>query len=225
MIKVCLTCTKRKCTGTCNRVRTAETLPSVKRYEFNGHKYSIADICQLTGYMHKTLKNKLKKLNYDISTLLRPTKVYTSQAVLYECFGLELRIQDWAALINTSKAAIGRRLKDGMKPEFVLRTYTNTRRRLNMDKFRAKFISSGQPQPYAHKYTNYEIYTNESAEETVKWAFECLYTRRVPEMNEWLKNINDPDSDISPDYYYQGYYQLFKEDYGYYFSIVEPFTD
>ncbi len=209
----------------CSRVRTAETLPSVKRYEFNGRKYSVADVCQLTGYMHKTLKNKLKKINYNISVLLRPEKIRPAQTQLYDCFGLQLRTHDWALLLNTSKAAIGRKLKDGMEPKFVLRAYTSAHRRLQMDKFKAKFVSSGQPTPYAHRYTNFEIYTNESAEDAVEWAFECLYPRRVPEMNEWLKNINDPSSDISPDYYYKGYYQIFKEDYGYYFSIVEPFTD
>ena len=56
-------------------------------------------------------------------------------------------------------------------------------------------------------------------------AFKYLYPRRVPEMNEWLKNINDPNADITPDYYYKGYYQLIKEDYGYFFSVVEPYTD
>lgn len=203
----------------------AEVASSEKNYEYKGRKYSIGELCMLTGYAPKGLRAKINKLNHDIDSIVCPKKIYTTPAKLYECFGLTLRTADWAALLNTNKGPLGRQLKNGLKPEYVFRAYTYKRGRLHMDKFRAKFVSSGQPQPYAHKYTNFEIYTKEDSESTAEWAFKYLYPRRVPEMNEWLKNINDPNADITPDYYYKGYYQLIKEDYGYFFSVVEPYTD
>ena len=225
MIRICLSCPKKKCTGECNRVRTAETGPNTAKYKCDLMEYTISELCQLTGYMHKSMKAKLKTVNYDAKRVVRPEKIHTHPSFLYECFGLTLRPFDWAALLNTNPGPIGRKLKNGVEPKHVFKDYAKPPRRLQMDKFKAKFVSSGQPQPFAHRYTNFEIYTKESEHDTVNWAFECLYPRRVPEMNEWLKNINDPASDITPDYYYKGYYQIFKEDYGYYFSIVEPYTD
>lgn len=222
MINICLTCKKKECTGVCSRVKATDSYSTAPKFKYNGRVYSLMEVCQLTGYTNKGIRDKFKRLNYNIDSIMLPEISNHSAPKLYECFGLKLRTIDWERLINTSKILIGKRLRNGIKPDTVFKDYVFGRGPVQSDKFKAEFVSSGRPWVNAHMYTNFKISTKESEKDTVKWIFEYLYPKRIPEMNEWLHNINNPAYNMLPDYYYNGYYQILKEDYGYYFSITEP---
>lgn len=222
MIQACLACPKEKCTGECNRIYALKIIDSGERYECFGHRYSVPDIVNLTGRMYRTVLNAARKGNpTQLEKLLKPTYLKSQKPKIYEHLGLKLRASDWANLLGiTHYQFVWRATKGETASEIVLSL--NAEKDLQADKFEIAFISAGKVHDISHYYTYFEIYTEESMEDAVRWVFECLRFKKVPERDEWLRTINKRKNEMSSEYYTNGYYQVFRESHGFSLYLVEP---
>ena len=90
----------------------------------------------------------------------------------------------------------------------------------------AKQIHCGQYKPYGDFFRVWNVQTDMTKEEAIKWCFENLYKRIVPPSGEFHANIRygGPKSN-APGYYFAGYYSIEEIEGGFKFSICEPFAD
>lgn len=90
----------------------------------------------------------------------------------------------------------------------------------------AKQIHCGQYKPYGDFFCVWNVQTDMTKEEVIKWCFENLYKRIVPPSGEFHANIRygGPKSN-DPGYYFAGYYSIEEIESGFKFSICEPFAD
>lgn len=93
----------------------------------------------------------------------------------------------------------------------------------------AKQTHWGQYKPYGDRVFEWDIITteNEGPDEVLKYC-RALNSgfENIPPYSEWSKNIRiggAKEHDMR--YYFNGYYELKPTKEGYYFKVVEPFTD
>lgn len=95
-------------------------------------------------------------------------------------------------------------------------------------KIESKQTHCGQLRPYGDFIREWEITTDsEDRNEVLEYCFTSLYNHRVPEKAKYMKDIRFGTGEKSGDanYYFAGYHELIKTDYGYKFIIHEPFAD
>jgi hypothetical protein len=93
---------------------------------------------------------------------------------------------------------------------------------------KAQPIHCGQYKPYGDFFRVWDIETDcEDKGKVLEYCFTSLYQSRIPESDEWHKNIRYGTGEKSGDanYYFAGYYNLNKTATGYKFTVCEPFTD
>lgn len=90
----------------------------------------------------------------------------------------------------------------------------------------AKQIHCGQYKPYGDFFRVWNVQTDLSKSEAIKWCFDNLYKRVVPPTGEWHAKIRYGGPKFSDaDYYFSGYYSIEEIEGGFTFSICEPFAD
>ena len=90
----------------------------------------------------------------------------------------------------------------------------------------AKQTHCGQYKRYGDTFKEWDITSDLPKEEVVKWCFDNLTNREVPESAEWHANIRIGGAKSGDaGYYFAGYYTFKKVDNGYRFVICEPNAD
>lgn len=98
----------------------------------------------------------------------------------------------------------------------------------NKAEFVAKSVHCGQYKPYGDFFRVWEIETDcNDKEKVLEYCFSELDKRRLPEKDEWHRNIRHGTGEKSGDasYYFRGYHMLEKTDKGYKFTVCEPWCD
>lgn len=89
----------------------------------------------------------------------------------------------------------------------------------------ARQTRCGQYERYGAYFRVWEVTTNLSEEDTVKWCFDNLHNSRVlPSETEWRgKIIYKGEKWGDADYYFAGYYNIDKTENGFTFAIGLPY--
>ena len=87
--------------------------------------------------------------------------------------------------------------------------------------FEAKQTHCGQYEKYGNFVREWEIETDLSKEEVLDKCFTELYKKRLPESEEYHKEIRYETGG----HYFAGYYTLEQTEKGYLFKIFEPYAD
>lgn len=90
----------------------------------------------------------------------------------------------------------------------------------------AKLTHSGQYKRYDDYFKEWDITTDLPKEEVVKWCFDNLTNREVPESKEWHENIRIGGTKSGDaNYYFDGYYQVKEIQGGFHFIFCLPYCD
>lgn len=95
--------------------------------------------------------------------------------------------------------------------------------------FKVEQIHVGQYRRYGDFFRVWEIKTEASSEETMKFFFENVHILKnpLPSEEEWRKAIRYGKGEHAGDasYYFRGYYRLEKMSDGYKVTVCEPYAD
>lgn len=89
----------------------------------------------------------------------------------------------------------------------------------------AKQKHIGQKSNYSGFFAEWQITTDCSKADTVKWCFDNLDIKPKPEHSEWLKKIKNEDGSKNWSYYYAGYYTIKKIPDGFLFTVYAPHAE
>lgn len=92
--------------------------------------------------------------------------------------------------------------------------------------FEAMLVHSGQYKRYGDSYSEWNVLTKRSKEETVEWCLTELLKKRIPSSEEWHSNVRYGGARSGDyDYYFGGYYDIRPVSDGFRFIVCYPYAD